>query len=94
MEGIDHGETYAPVSRLTSFQLLVNLAAWYGWAIDYLDIIMAFLNPRIDREHVYMTLPPGLKWLDPRFPPLGIVLLLKALYGLKQAPRLWYEEIN
>lgn len=94
VSGIDYGETYAPVSRLTSFRLLVSLAAQYGWVIDHLDVVTAFLNPRIDRENVYMTLPPGLEWLDPRFPPLGIVLLLKALYGLKPAPRLWYEEIN
>ena len=57
-------------------------------------MVTAFLNPKIDRKHVYMVLPPGLEWLDPRFPPFSIVLLLKALYGLKQAPRLWYNEIN
>ena len=94
VEGIDYGETYAPVSRLTSFRLLISLAACYGWAIDHLDVVTAFLNPKIDREHVYMLLPPGLDWLDPRFSAISVVLLLKALYGLKQAPRLWYEEIN
>lgn len=86
VEGIDYGETYAPVSRLTSFQLLINLAACYGWAVDHLDVVTAFLNPRIDREHVYMHLPPGLEWLDPRFSQVEVVVLLKALYGLKQAP--------
>ena len=52
----------------------------------YLDVVTAFLNPRIDREHVYMHLPPGLEWLDPRFSQVEVVVLLKALYGLKQAP--------
>ena len=94
IKGVDYGETYAPVSRLTNFRLVVTLAASYGWTIDHLDIVTAFLNPRIDRENMYMNLPPGLEWLDPRFSPLSIVLLLKALYGLKQAPRLWYEDIN
>ena len=94
VEGIDYGETYAPISKLTSFRMLMNLAAFYGWAVDHLDVVTAFLNPKIDRDHVYMTLPPGLKWLDPRFSSPTVVLLLNALYGLKQAPRLWYEEIN
>ena len=90
IEGVDYGEIYAPVSRQTSFRLVVNLAASYGWTIDHLDVVTAFLNLRIDRENVYVNLPPGLEWLDPRFSPLSVVLLLKALYGLKQAPRLWY----
>ena len=94
VEGVDYGDTYAPVSKLTTFRLLISLAAQYGWVVDHLDVVTAFLNPKIDREHVYMVLPPGLEWLDPRFSPSGIVLLLKALYGLKQAPRLWYDEIN
>ena len=92
--GVDYGETYAPVSKLTSFRLLVSLAAYYGWKIDHLDVVTAFLNPALDRDNVYMRLPPGMEWLDPRFSPMGVVLLLKALYGLKQAPRLWYEDIN
>ena len=91
---MDYGETYAPVFRLTSFHLVVNLAASYGWTINHLDVVTAFLNPRIDRENVYMNLPPGLEWLDPRFSPLSVVLLLIALYGLKQALRLWYEDTN
>ena len=94
VEGVAYGETYAPVSKLTGFRMLIALAALHGWAVDHLDVVTAFLNPQLDRDNVYMTLPPGMEWLDSRFSPFGVVLLLKALYGLKQAPRLWYEEIN
>ena len=94
VEGIDYGETYAPVSKLTTFRMLISLAANYGWAVDHLDVVTAFLNPKIDRDNVYMSLPPGLDWLDSRFVNQVVVRLLKALYGLKQAPRLWYAEIN
>ena len=94
VEGIDYDETYAPVSKLTSFRMLISLAAHYGWVIDHLDVVTAFLNPKIDRDNVYMHLPPGMEWLDSRFTAFAVVLLLKALYGLKQAPRLWYEAIN
>ena len=30
VEGIDYGDTYAPVSKLTTFRMLVSLAAQYG----------------------------------------------------------------
>ena len=75
IEGVDYGETYAPVSRLTSFRLLVNLAATCGWVTDHLDVVTAFLNPQIDRDNVYMSLPPGLGWLDPRFSSIEVVLV-------------------
>lgn len=81
VEGIDYRETYAPVSKLTTFRMLINHAAKYGWIVDHLDVVTAFLNPKIDKGHVYMILPPGLEWLDPRFSPFSVVLLLKALYG-------------
>lgn len=96
--GVDFNETYAPVSKLTTLRLLLSLAAQYNWTIDHMDVVTAFLNPKIDREHIYMTLPLGMDWIDPKATTETttrmIVKLLKALYGLKQAPRLWYEEIN
>ncbi|KAH8152156.1 uncharacterized protein LAJ45_03582 [Morchella importuna] len=96
VEGIDFKETYAPVSKLTTVRMLLNLAAKYDWRVDHLDVVTAFLNPKIDRDNVYMSLPPGIDWLDPDLYQSSIhcVRLLKALYGLKQAPRLWYEDIN
>jgi hypothetical protein len=96
VEGIDFNETYAPVSKLTTARLLLSLAAKYDWRVDHLDIVTAFLNPKIDRDNVYMSLPPGIEWLDPDLykSSTQCVRLLKALYGLKQAPRLWYEDIN
>lgn len=94
VSGVDFDETYAPVSKLTTLRLLLSLAAQYHWVIGHMDVVTAFLNPRIDRDNIYMTLPLGMEWIDPRTTTKMIVRLLKALYGLKQAPRLWYEEIN
>jgi hypothetical protein len=54
----------------------------------------AFLNPKIDRDNIYMKLPVGIDWIDPRLAGITTVRLKKALYGLKQAPSLWYDEIN
>lgn len=92
--GIDFEETYAPVSKLSTFRFLLALAARNGWAIDHLDVVTAFLNPAIDCESIFMTLPLGMSWVDPRFSASQSVRLRKALYGLRQAPRLWYEEIH
>jgi hypothetical protein len=94
IKGIDFDETYAPVSKLTTFRMMMAMAAKNGWAVDHMDVVTAFLNPKIDRDNIYMELPPGIDWIDPRLAGISTVRLKKALYGLKQAPRLWYEEIN
>lgn len=94
VSGVDFDETYAPVSKLTTLRLLLSLAAKYHWIIGHMDVVTAFLNPKIDRDNIYMTLPLGMEWIDSRTKTRMVVRLLKALYGLKQAPRLWYEEIN
>jgi len=47
-EGIDYDETYAPVSKMATFRLILALAAQYGWDVDHIYMVTAFLNPRID----------------------------------------------
>lgn len=59
--GTDFGEMYSPVSKLTTFRFLVSLAASYGWDIDHMDVATAFLNPKIDREAVFISLPSGME---------------------------------
>ena len=62
-----------------------------------MDVVTAFLNPKIDQENVLMELPE-LNCLGNlssfNLEKTSIVRLKKALYGLKQAPRLWFIEIN
>jgi hypothetical protein len=106
-EGIDYDETYAPVSKMATFRLLLALAAQHDWNVDHMDVVTAFLNPKIDRNNIHMSLPPGIDWLEmtgPETTELDTIvyeasrakslILRKALYGLKQAPRLWYEDID
>jgi len=82
----DFGATYAPVGKLTTFWYLNSLIARYGWNMDHLDVVTAVLNPEIDDDDIYMTLPEG--WPEGLNAPKIIVRLRKALYGLKHAPRL------
>lgn len=91
---VNFGETYAPLSKLSTFRFLLALAAPNGWQIDHLDFVTAFLNPEIDRETVFMTLPLEMDSVDPCFSAIHVVRLRKALYGLRQAPLLWYKEIH
>jgi len=95
-EGIDYDETYAPVSKMATFRLILALAAQYGWDVDHMDVVTAFLNPRIDRDNIYMEMLLGIDWLasSGSVPSGSPLILRKALYGLKQAPRLWYDDID
>jgi len=95
-EGIDYDETYAPVSKMATFRLILALATQYGWDVDHMDVVTAFLNLRIDRDNIYMEMPLGIDWLESSGSASSgsAIILRKALYGLKQAPRFWYEDID
>jgi len=95
-EGIDYDETYAPVSKMAIIRLILALAAQYGWEIDHMDVVMAFLHPSIDRVNIYREMPLRIDWLASNgSAPSGSVLILrKALYTLKQVPRVWYDDID
>jgi hypothetical protein len=78
VEGLDFGETFAPLARLESTN--------HDFKLYQMDVKSAFLNGPL-QELVYVEQPPGFE--DPR-KPNHVFLLHKAL-GLKQAPRAWYE---
>ncbi|XP_004966968.2 uncharacterized protein LOC101762853 [Setaria italica] len=84
-EGIDYGETFAPVARLEAIRILLAMAASHGYKLYQMDVKSAFLNGFIEEE-VYVKQPPGFE--HPNFPD-RVFKLQKALYGLKQAPRAW-----
>src|ERR1700678_4527246 len=90
--GVDYYETYAPVARLTSFRLLLALAARNGWAVDTFDFDSAYLNSKLgEDEVVYLEQPAGYETKDR---VSWVWRLLKALYGLKQGARNWYEALR
>jgi len=79
-EQADFGETYPPVGKLTTFQYLISHIGRYWWNMDHLDVVTAFLNPKIDDDDIYMTLPEG--WPEGLNASKIIIRLRKALYGL------------
>jgi hypothetical protein len=87
VEGLDFGETYAPVARLESIRILLAYATYHGFKLYQMDVKSNFLNGPI-KEEVYVEQPPGFK--DSEYPN-HVYELSNALYGLKQALRAWYE---
>jgi hypothetical protein len=87
VEGLDFGETYAPVPRLESICILLAYATYHGFKLYQMDVKSAFLNGPI-KEEDYVEQPPGFE--DSEYPN-HVYKLSKALYGLKQPPRAWYE---
>jgi hypothetical protein len=58
VEGLDFGETYAPVARLESIRILLAYATYHGFKLYQMDVKSAFLNGPI-KEEVYVEQPPG-----------------------------------
>jgi hypothetical protein len=82
-EDEDFFDTYSPVARLTTFRVLLSLAASYGLLVHQMDVKTAFLNGELDEE-IYMDQPDGfiVKGEEQK-----VCKLLKSLYGLKRAPK-------
>jgi hypothetical protein len=57
-EGVDYEETFAPVARYTSIQVVISIASVLGWRIHQMDVKTTFLNGVIEEE-VYIEQPQG-----------------------------------
>ena len=103
--GINYEETFAPVVKLKTLQMLMILALQLGITIYQMDVETAYLNGDID-ANIYMRLPPiapEMKVPDAkRIPSTGrpndltpmVCKLHKFLYGLKQAGQNWYQKAD
>ena len=85
--GIDYRETFAPVAKLNTIQVLFYLAANQDWPLHQLDVKNAFLNGNLEEE-VYMEIPSE---LETSFNNNRVCKLKKSLYGLKKSPRAWFD---
>jgi hypothetical protein len=90
IEGLDFGETFAPVARLEAIWILLAYACAHNIKLYQMDVKSAFLNGKIS-ELVYVEQPPCFE--DPKRPN-HMYKLSKALYGIKQTPRAWYERLR
>ena len=63
--GIDFNETFSPVIKPCTIQVILTLAASYNWDIQQIDINNAFLNGDL-QEVVFMSQLEG--FLSNQFP--------------------------
>jgi hypothetical protein len=85
VEGLDFGETFAPIACLEAIRILLVFAASMGFKLYQMDVKSVFLNGVI-QEEVYVRNRLGFE--NPKY-PYRVYMLSKTLYGLKQAPRAW-----
>jgi hypothetical protein len=90
VEGLDFGETFAPVAHLEAIRILLAFPASKGFKLYQMDAKRDFLNGVI-QEEIYVRQPSGFE--NSKYPD-RIYKLSKALYGLKQAPRAWYARLK
>jgi hypothetical protein len=89
VEGLDFGETFAPVARLEAIRILLAFAASKGFKLYQMDMKSAFLNG-VTQEEVYVRHP---QVSSPKYPD-RVYKLSNTLYELKQAPRAWYARLK
>ena len=87
---IDFEETFSPVARFESVQLLLSIAALEDWEIEALDVKTAFLFGDLDEE-IYLKQSEGFikKGMENK-----VCHLKKAIYGLKQATLQWNKALH
>ena len=89
-QGVDFEEVFAPVARLESIRLLLEIAAHYSWEVHHMDVKSAFFNGEL-KEIIYARQPPG--FLDNENHD-KVLHLHKTLYRLRQAPRAWNAKLD
>ena len=89
IDGIDYEQIFAPIARLESIKILLEIAGSLRIKLYQMDVKSAFLNG-IQSEEVYVEKPK-------RFEDLNflnhVYRFKKALYGLNQASRAWYGRL-
>jgi hypothetical protein len=88
--GVDYYDTFIPVIKPTTIQLVLALAVQFDWDIKQMDVSNAFLHGILDEE-VYMEQAQG--FVHPAYPN-HVYRLHKSLYGLKQALKAWFTWLS
>jgi hypothetical protein len=86
---IDYEDTFSPVVKASTIQVILFVAVSRGWSLCQLDVQNSFLHGLL--EEVYMKQPPG---YEDKSMPGYVCRLNKALYGLKQTSGAWHSRLS
>jgi len=92
---MDHVETHAPVTTLTTWRACLAEASRPGWKVHIWDVASAYLMSEIpEATPIYLRPFEGLEIPNiPHKRPL-VLKLKKCLYGLKSSGRRWNQTID
>jgi hypothetical protein len=90
LEGLDFGETFAPITHLEVIRILLAFGTSKGFKLYQMDMETIFLNGVIQDE-VFVRQPLGFENFKY---PNRVYKLSKALYGLKQASWAWNASLK
>ena len=86
VEGIDFGEIFSHVAKLTSIRFLLAIVAAFDLEVEQMDVKTTFLHGDLEEE-IYMKQHEG-------FTVKGkkelVCKLKKSIYGINKSPRMWY----
>ncbi|CAI7729045.1 unnamed protein product [Closterium sp. NIES-53] len=77
-QGVDYFQTFSPIPKMTTFRVLLHVAAQRDYELHSLDFSTAFLQGCL---HGFTeSFPASTQWS-----------LRRSVYGLRQAPREWHD---
>lgn len=91
VRNFDYSETYAPVTRLTTFRALMVMSNQFGLHVHHMDVKCAFLQGELE-ETIYMRQPIGFEIESENKDE--VCKLNKTIYGLKQSSRCWNNKFH
>jgi hypothetical protein len=90
VEGIDFGDIFSLIEKLTSIRVLMSLVASFDLEIEQMDVKTMFLHEELEEE-IYMKQLEGFVVNGKKY---LVCKLKKSLYGLKQSPRMQYQKFD
>ena len=90
MPGIDFGDIFFPVAKVTSIRLLLFVTTAFYFEVEQMDVKTTFLHGDLEEE-IYVKQP---EWFMVKGKKELVCKLNKSLYGLKKSPRMWYQKFD
>ncbi|CAI7771950.1 unnamed protein product [Closterium sp. NIES-53] len=87
---VPYFQTFSPTPKMTTFRVLLHVAAQRDYELHSLDFSTAFLQGSV-HEEIWLRRPPG---FTGSFPTGTQWSLRRPVYGLRQARREWHDTLR